>query len=212
MALSVIGDVHGKTEAHFNLIVDNNIDYSLQLGDFGFHYNHWDILNDNHKFFSGNHDNMDLYYDCPHVIESSSGSKDFGPATLGGVDFFFVRGGYSIDWEGRTQGKDWWDREELSKKEMQECLALYKEVKPDIVISHEAPTFINRLIGNPKILAYFGLPPYWTSRTAGLLHSMFNFHVPKMWLHGHMHIRHHTEVEGCMFIGLEELGTYTIGD
>lgn len=204
MSLVIIGDVHGKYLRYANIAM--NYEYTLQLGDMGFDYNPLKVLGKNHRFFGGNHDNYNVYFDSTQII----GNGNFGKAKHGDIEFFFVRGGYSIDKNLRKPNIDWWQREELNKTERKNCLNSYKQIKPDIVISHEAPTFINRRIGSKGILPYFGLSEDWSSNTAQLLHSMFNHHIPKLWIHGHMHKSHTTEVEGCTFIGLPELGTYEI--
>ena len=56
MKVRIIGDVHGKYGEYLHLTDD--AEYSIQLGDMGFSYNHMKELNPlNHTFFGGNHDN-----------------------------------------------------------------------------------------------------------------------------------------------------------
>jgi hypothetical protein len=103
--LRIIGDVHGKFQDYIALTKE--CDYSIQVGDMGFDYSELRVLSkDDHKFIGGNHDNYDKYYGSPHALGSTitiGMGKDFGIATHGGLDFFFLRGGFSIDWKQRQK-------------------------------------------------------------------------------------------------------------
>lgn len=204
----VIGDLHGQWMRHLQLI--QNCDYSLQLGDCGFDYkylidNHIDP--DYHKVFFGNHDDYNKFHQSPHNL------GDFGKYELGGVKFFFMRGGFSIDRKYRTIGIDWWAEEELSREKMEEAIELYEQVKPEIVITHECPREIANLIGNPNILREFGFDPNtFTTRTSETLQIMFEKHQPKNWTFGHYHKSWTSEVNGTIFRCLNELETYILDD
>lgn len=210
--LRIIGDVHQFYDPYFSIAEESN--YSLQVGDMGFNYDPLNRLaSDCHKFIGGNHDNYDTYYSCKYAIDSEYGSKDYGPVSHGGLRFFFVRGGFSIDWRTRTQmyltrGYKWhWDQEELSMKDMYNCLELYKELQPDFVISHECPRSISNKVGNNKILQHFGYDPdNFSTRTSELLEAMFQFHQPEQWIFGHYHLDWCEEVNGTKFTCLNELG------
>ena len=205
MSLDIIGDVHGKYASYYFKIKD--LDHTLQLGDMGFNYNyHKQFIDaDKHKFFGGNHDNYDVYKDSPHAI------GEFGPYSHGNVDFFFIRGGLSIDLHYRTQGISWWAHEELCLSQAQACLALYEKEKPDIVISHECPmsaipyvsTFPDYLIEQK-----FGVKlPSFTSK---LLEELFTIHQPKLWVFGHFHNNREFKIGKTKFRCLDELATYKI--
>lgn len=211
MSLTIIGDVHSKYLSYLALTEVH--EHTLQLGDMGFDYK--PLLNidyNKHKFHGGNHDNYDIYYDSPNVIQSLNGSNDYGVVEHGGVKFFFIRGGHSIDKKYRRLKVDYWSNEELNYVQMEDCYQEYLKAKPDIVISHEVPTPICHRIGNPGILIDFGYDSLWTSQTAKFLESLRYAYKPKMWIHGHFHKKYEMDYEGTKFIGLAELGTYTIGE
>jgi len=209
--ITVIGDVHGKSPFHMDIIKEH--EYTVQLGDLGFSYEYLkevDFLK--HQFFMGNHDNYDYdANDIPHDL------GDFGLRQLNYVDFFFVRGAFSIDWPWRVSqeqkgfGKSWWSQEQLSLIQCKECFEEYADLKPDLVITHSTPRQLANLVGNPEILRHFGYdPPTFTTNTQELLQSMFEAHEPDIWVHGHLHISHRTKLGKTHFIGLSELETYTL--
>jgi predicted phosphohydrolase len=204
--IRVIGDVHGKIPQYLKTITDS--EFSLQLGDFAFDYRFLGNIDDTkHVFFPGNHDNYDKCFAYPHCI------GDYGYENLNGIDFYFVRGGFSIDKEYRerhyafTGQKSWWSNEELSQKDMYACLNHYSSIKPELVITHECPRSISNQIGNPDILLNFGFDPdTFTTNTSELLEAMYRQHQPKLWIFGHYHRRKEIQEEYTKFICLPELG------
>ncbi len=204
--IRVIGDIHGVVEPYLNTIW--NTQASLQLGDFGFDYRFLDkVYFEDHKFFPGNHDNYDKCFAYPHCL------GDYGSETLNGVEFYFIRGGFSIDKAWRIKNYQmtgqltYWEKEELNLQEMFQCFEHYQRVKPDFVITHECPRSVSNLIGNPEILRNFGFDPdTFTTRTSELLDACFKFHQPKLWIFGHYHKRWTKEIDGTKFICLPEFG------
>jgi len=211
MKLRIIGDVHQYYDSY--IPIAEEADYSIQVGDMGFNYDPLSQLaSDCHKFIGGNHDNYDIYYNCHYSLESEYGSKDYGTVRHGGLRYFFIRGGFSIDWKQRTQFylakgyKSYWEQEELSMKEMYNCVDLYKEIQPDFVISHECPRSISSRVGDNEILSRFGYnPKTFSTRTSEMLEIMFQFHQPKQWVFGHYHKDWSDVVNGTKFTCLNEL-------
>ena len=212
--LRIIGDVHGKFQDYIALTKE--CDYSIQVGDMGFNYSELRVVSkDDHKFIGGNHDNYDKYYGSPHALGSTitiGMGKDFGIATHGGLDFFFLRGGFSIDWKQRQKSylmgaaKSYWDNEELSMEEMEMALWQYQKMKPDVVITHECPRSISQYVGDNKILEMFGYNPQrFTTKTSELLEMMFQSHQPKRWYFGHYHNNWGAEINGTQFRCIDEL-------
>jgi len=202
--------VHGKLRRYINLTKE--CEYSVQIGDMGFHY--WPLVDENidptrHKFFGGNHDDYDILESefCPsHCL------GDFGAVDLGGIRFFFVRGGFSIDRAWRTRAmaygepKCWWAQEELPEYKLDEARELYRKVKPDLVLTHEPPRSICDLLGNPEVLRSFGHDPKtFTTRTSIALERMFAIHQPKQWIFGHFHKSWSQKLLETRFICLDEL-------
>ena len=136
MKIKIIGDVHGKFHAYKKLI--QNADASIQIGDFGFG-KHWNKLiehkinSEQHKIIPGNHD------DYNNMQKKYTFNKDFGNVNFNGLEFFFMRGAYSVDQYRRTIGVSWWPEEELEYKELQLAMEEYSDTNPEIVITHDCP-------------------------------------------------------------------------
>jgi hypothetical protein len=215
--LTVIGDLHGKFNKYKQIV--DKCEYSFQLGDSGFssfwnklHYS--DIDPDCHKIMCGNHCDYDIAPKSPFY------AGNYGLATVGGVEFFYVRGGLSIDRlyreVERIKGgaRTYWTQEELNFAEMLDCIELYRQVKPDIVISHVPPSrFITELTSSDRILTEFGFHDGFRENTSLLCNELLNIHTPNLWISGHFHrslVSH--SVAGMKFVSLAELETYEILD
>jgi hypothetical protein len=191
----LIGDVHGKINSYWKIIQKLNTqkENSIQLGDFGFKKEHeWHLKNINseqHKILLGNHDHPD-YIHSPHSL------GNFG--MYEGI--FFIRGAYSIDQHHRVLGRDWWPEEEMNWGQWNGCLELYQKVKPKIVISHAAPTFVHREMWN--------MPE--KSITSEGLEQCFHLHQPEQWYFGHYHKSKEDVIEGTYFRCLQELETINL--
>lgn len=197
--LTLIGDVHGKYDRYHKIIRKTEYHpYTLQLGDFGFKY---DTLKNvdytKHLIIGGNHDNYDTCYNYPHFL------YDFGYTKLNGVDFFYYRGAYSIDRQYRTIGIDWWAQEQVSIDQFMKARELYREIKPDIVITHDCPVFMVPQYIEPNAKVYENI-------TNWALGELYNIHQPKLWCHGHYHLSKTTVYGDTKFVCLNELETYEI--
>ena len=198
-ALRVIGDVHGQVDAknlftrdaltYLDIISDAQ--YSVQVGDMGDAETYAQLISSvdaaRHRFVPGNHEAYDRL--PPHSL------GDFGAVSLGGVDFFFVRGAWSSDREtllrlGREAGRMvWFSEEELTNAQMLSAEQEYVSVRPRVMLSHDAPTSVARLawqharrLSPPNSRAVFS-----PSRTTELLQRCFEQHQPRLWLFGHYH-------------------------
>ncbi len=198
-SLRVIGDVHGQLDAT-NLFTRDALTYldiisdaqcSAQVGDMGDAETYAQLISSvdaaRHRFVPGNHEAYDRL--PPHSL------GDFGAVSLGGVDFFFVRGAWSSDRGtllrlGQEAGRTvWFPEEELNNAQMLAAEQEYTRVRPQIVLSHDAPTHIARLawqharrLSPPNSRAIFS-----ASRTTDLLEGLLEQHRPRLWLFGHYH-------------------------
>lgn len=194
MSVTIIGDVHGYYHKYLKII--KKCEYSIQLGDFGFSYD--DIINNcdpnKHKLIPGNHDNYDKLTN--HHLTS------FGNEKLNNLDFFYIRGAYSIDRKYRVLGNSYWENEELSWSEGQKCVELFKSTKPSIVLSHDLPLIChtNGLVSSI----------YIPSLTTQILQSCFEAHKPKLWIGGHYHRSWKKQIDNTLFVCLNELETMVI--
>jgi hypothetical protein len=201
--LRVIGDVHAQTDEenlasrygrpYLELIA--GVEFSVQLGDMGDGETYDQLVREvdagRHRFFPGNHENYGRL--PPHSL------GDFGPASLGGVEFFFVRGAESSDRDklermGRELGKTlWFAEEQLNDRQMEVCERAYLAARPEIVITHDAPTEAARIAWENSLrhARRDAAVVFHPSRTNEFLARLFVRHQPKLWLFGH----HHRDLE-----------------
>ena len=197
-----IGDIHAQVHKYQNII--QGVDYSIQLGDFGFGYE-WNELKvkhidgNKHKIIAGNHDD----YNFIKNEKPLANLGDYGTYNLNGLDFFYVRGADSIDKDMRIEGKDWWVDEELSYAELNKAIDLYEQVKPEVMLTHAFPETLLQVLFPSKYALY-------PSITGQALSSMFDIHKPKLWVFGHMHpfLNEVHNILGTTFMCLSEFGTF----
>jgi hypothetical protein len=210
----LIGDIHGRFHDYFALLAGLN-GTSTQLGDHGWGfpdrppYDDVDLAQRGHTFFEGNHDNQSV---CSEKANY-----------LGRVGYrapvFFIGGGYSIDRFQRTPGVDWWPDEQIDEATLARALDLYKEIKPRIVISHDAPTcaaetFLKYMISKEREDKGYE-SGYYRSKLNGVtlshmskwMERMLLAHQPETWVFAHFHSSLDFKIEHCdtQFSVLNEL-------
>lgn len=199
----VIGDVHGHYEDY--VAIAQEAEHSLQLGDLGFDYDCLKKLDpEKHKVLAGNHENYDKWGTSKFIhMQTGHWLGDFGVYESPVGPIFFARGGYSIDYRYRTEGKSWFRDEEMTYSQMEQALQLYMDTKPMFVVSHECPGELAHAVWGDF---------YWDgelirpSMTSKLLERMWSNHSPKYWLFGHHHKPVTVEVRGTTFRCVPELG------
>ena len=207
MIIKFIGDVHGSWQDLEQILREHkDTDYFVQVGDMnlGFPslYTYRNLKTNktitketppdptefpnNFKFIRGNHD-------CPETCgKHTNYLGDYGFNDKIGKDgLFYISGGYSTDSGNRTEGLDWWRREELSHEDLQDCVEQYSQIKPKIVVSHECPTFVQKELCD-SIHGY--------SRTAMALSEMFKIHQPLQWYFGHHHKSYRSVHNNTLFV------------
>ena len=215
--LRVIGDVHGQIDsdslfsrdARPYLDIISGAPYSIQLGDMGDGETYDQLIArvdaNRHRFFPGNHENYERL--PPHNL------GDFGLVSWGEVNFFFVRGAGSTDREvllrlGSEQGKTlWFEREELTEEQMRAAEHEYLRARPQIVLSHDAPTHVARFAWQH---ARRFSPPnsrarYSASRTTDFLERLLGQHQPRVWFFGHHHHDWRHRESDSLFVCVGEL-------
>ena len=200
--LRLIGDVHQKTDAYLKICKEAEVKglKTVQLGDLGLNYDFMSQLDpDKHFFFPGNHDNYSIVNTCPNNL------GDYGYIEEPGcLPFFFIRGAYSPDKAFRTPYVSWWPEEELNFKQWRSCLKLYEEVKPKLLLTHDCPNIMrDYLLANGH---GFGPQIVIRSKTGDMLQYLFDVWKPELWIAGHWHCGEFTDINGCHFQILPELG------
>jgi hypothetical protein len=201
-----IGDVHGKFDRYKNII--KSVPNTIQVGDMGVGFRRlggpydgefstnppYDrMVEGNHRFIRGNHDNPSV---CKrHTQYIADGAVE--------GDMMFIGGAFSIDKAYRTENYNWWAEEELSYVELDELVTKYLDTKPRVMVTHECPDSIADLLCDGFKL---DLP----SRTRSAFDSMWAGHKPEVWVFGHWHFSFDQVIMGTRFKCLNELETWTL--
>ena len=190
--ITILGDVHGKYKRMHEIIREKDRhEYIVQIGDLGFEYPN------KFKIVAGNHDCYDKIINIPHYL------GDYGHTSLNGIDFFFYRGAYSVDRIYRTVGIDWWEQEQLNIEGFMRARELYRDTKPDIVLTHDCPQAIAMQMLKPGDRMF-------ENNTTWALQELLNIHQPKMWFFGHWHHSRQIQYGDTKFVCLDELETYEL--
>lgn len=197
--ITLIGDVHGKYEKYHRILSRHEENpYTLQVGDFGFKYDTLkNVDSTKHMILPGNHDNYDICYNYPHFM------GDYGYTSLNRIDFFYYRGAYSIDRIYRTVGIDWWEDEQVDIEGFMKARELYRQAKPDIMVTHDCPQEIAMQMIKPDQRIF-------ENNTTWALQELYNIHQPKLWFFGHWHHSRQIQYGNTKFICLNELETYVL--
>jgi hypothetical protein len=128
---------------------------------------------------------------------------DFG--YLPDDELFFVSGAQTASWRVLGNSKYWYKDEELSDSDLNDAIALYKETRPSMVISHTAPSEAAREILKDLDGSYF-LNKHGDveSRTSRALQEMFEAHQPSVGYFGHFHVNREFLTGGTTFRCLAE--------
>jgi Icc-related predicted phosphoesterase len=138
---------------------------------------------------------------------------DFGAINWGGVPAFFIRGAESVDREklirlGQENGTTLWhSQEELNESQMRGAEDEFLRLKPQIVLSHDAPTDIARLIWKYANQFRYPIPGavFRPSRTNHFLAKLHDRHQPRIWVFGHHHRDWKYQDAETLFVCLGEL-------
>lgn len=182
-----IGDIHGCYTPYIEIA--KQAEKSVQVGDFGVGFGDAETFNaiadkfhadGNHRFIRGNHDD-------PVMCKERVGYIPDGTYENG---VMYIGGAKSTDIQYRLMnGLKWWEDEELSYDEFILLLHKYEELKPDIMVTHDAP---KRFVPGYSV----------HSLTRNALDIMFEIHQPRLWIFGHHHTRHTDKILGCEFVCL----------
>lgn len=113
-------------------------------------------------------------------------------------EFFYVRGAWSIDHANRYLGVDMFKEEELTYAQATAALDAYAKVKPDFVISHACPQFVQS-----QLPLRFKEGKSFPSLTGSLLEQMYEIHQPKLWVFGHYHLKYKELIDDTIFVCLD---------
>lgn len=112
---------------------------------------------------------------------------------------FYMRGARSPDGDNKKRFMSeghWFPREQISLYEATKALKIYQLVRPDIIVTHDAPMCVGKQI----------IPNKDRTFTNIILQNMFNYHKPKLWVFGHYHKSWEKNISGTDFVCLDILG------
>lgn len=180
--MNYIGDIHGDFQWYEKTVAD--LPYSVQVGDFGAGFGQIPVVNQNHRFIRGNHDDPSI---CKQI-------QNWIPDGHFQDGILYIGGAHSIDKQFRTPGLNWWPDEELRHDQFDDIIAAAKEQKPHTVVSHDGP------IQALDVIFGSGLKIF-ASRTQINLQTLWDC-VPsiKTWIHGHWHENVDEIVNGTRFV------------
>lgn len=189
--LRIIGDIHGKIEQYQHLTACDRP--TIQVGDFGAGFVDMPVLDGKDRFIRGNHDDPAICASHPNWIRDG----------LYEDDILFIGGAWSIDWQRRIPGVSWWEDEELSYKELHHIIEKACDLKPKVIISHDAPDVVIEAGG------FRGLngkkTPRIPTRTSSALEDIYRSVPPSVWFFGHWHQTMAVPVGTTSFFCLGEL-------
>lgn len=199
----LIGDIHGHWY-NYELLTRNIEHNSIQVGDFGVGFNgpYWhDRANEHHasgqhRFIRGNHDDPEL---CKRDMVG------YIPDGTVQNDVMFVGGAWSIDYQWRTPGVDWWRDEECSVREFDQIIDTYNVVRPRVLVTHDCPSLVAYQMFIKSGQSLGGRTLHLT-RTGEALQTMFEMHQPEAWYFGHWHATKRMEIGGTTFqcLGIDD--------
>ncbi len=190
-----IGDLHGKYDVYNTLIVDDTIDCTMQVGDFGFGFcDAIPDLKETDHFIRGNHDDPALIKAHPNWVKD--GKIAFATSNRMSC-VMHVGGAFSTNRPQMTlDGFPWWYDEQCSYNELSTSVVNYRRHKVDVMVTHDIPEVIRaQLFGNSMIAAI-------DSITRQALGAMLDIYPPKIWVFGHFHKTIDTQIGRTRFICL----------
>jgi len=203
MKTRIIGDIHGKV-ASYAAIADES-EKSIQIGDFGFGFfdrgsyhersvHEFFDKNPQHRFIRGNHDDPARCREVSNFVEDGTVENKT----------MFIGGAWSIDYLNRHEGISWWRDEECSEEQFVNMTQGYIDIKPKIMITHDAPLEASKKMFLDKGLG-MGDNKQIMTMTGNALQHMFEIHQPDVWIYGHWHGDITETIKGTEFICLNEL-------
>lgn len=159
-------------------------------------------------FIDGNHENFDLLFKYPEVIQNGARCHQIRPnlfhvmrgeiLDIAGKKLFCFGGAVSIDKAWRTTGKNWWHQEIPTQAEYDNAEKNLEAVnwKVDYVLTHCAPTLTLRRL-NPR---------YIDDLITDQFESWDAVIDYKRWYFAHYHVDHKIDKKHiCLYRTIEEV-------
>jgi hypothetical protein len=181
-----IGDVHGNIKEYLKALKEirekDPTAITIQVGDMGLGQSDLPPLGPKDFFIQGNHDPIKACTKHPNWLGK----------------YGFKHGVFYL---GGAASKGFFHNE-LSQSELDDAVKLYKELKPEIVVTHDCPESLHD--------DFCGWDRPKDTRTALALEEMWQFHNPNVWAFGHFHIGRQENFDGTEFICVAPLESHQI--
>lgn len=198
--MRIIGDIHGKLNTYRSLGEGVR---TIQVGDFGMGFLDPDEYEMLHSYFaSGNHYFIRGNHDDPEMCKNFKGYIHDGSVR---GDFMFVGGAMSTDRNAINPKDGYWENEQLTYGEFLEVFDTFEKVKPKVMITHDAPLNILKMMFN-HVSSDIG------SFTQRAFDHLWQNHKPELWIFGHHHLTKSFNCMGTEFVCLGELDYLDLGD
>lgn len=209
----IAGDWHGNTlwaVMALDQYAIAGITHILHVGDFGFGFGGGDrgedylrdiqnaLVQNNQIIYVtlGNHENYVMISsfvnhpempgfvfnpDFPNILVATRGARwDWND-----VSFVSLGGAASIDYEGRTEGINWWSEERISLGDV------YRTIEgghADVMIAHDAPTGVNLFGSHREARSQWSVEGLaYADQSRDMMRQAVDGVKPDMFFHGHYH-------------------------
>jgi len=207
MNVIVGGDIHGKF-GYLNKLINkykHKLDLAIFCGDFGY----WPNIYKDHKnikthgipvlWCDGNHEDHWALRDLKdnEIAENVFYMRRGSTYELeDGRTIMFMGGAFSIDWDMRILGRDWFPEEVITQTDLMDL----PDTKVDIFITHTCPL---ELV--PVMVDYYVGKDREPSNEA--LSELWKIYKPSLWFFGHWHYYKEGNMEDTKWYALADAGS-----
>lgn len=225
MKVGLAGDWHGDAtwaSATIQIFAERGVSEIFQLGDFalgwpgreGYFVTVEKALADAaaHLYIvPGNHENYDFIQKqlaftdgvCRMTARQAVLGRGFRGDLPPGKTIVALGGAPSIDFQSRTIGRDWWPAEMIKLEEAEKVAA---DGYADIMLAHDCPTSACtkevQAIRDSNPMGWSLSALRYAHEGAQLMDIAFKGVKPKLFAHGHYHVKGEAEVDGTKFLSL----------
>lgn len=192
----------------------------IQVGDFAFDYDQrepwflWEVTNGPVPwwFIRGNHDDTNWLREHSGLIDTISPPKeqpievypnaywcpDGMRAELGGLEFLFVGGAFSVDRLYRTINVSYWE------DELTPAASRLPDLSPcDVLVSHDVPAGIGAKFEQELAAGKYQVD-VGSQRNRDVLREIYDEATPRLVIHGHYH--HYYREENLIGLACDGMG------
>lgn len=222
--IAFAGDWHGNTYWASNTVEEVallGVDTIVHTGDYGFMFSSNFIATVEQAcaecdvmiyFVEGNHDKHYWIWERPldedgfHIISEHVRAIPRGHRwQWWGKTFMGLGGAASVDKQYRSEGRDWWETEEITPDDVARAI---EGGKVDVLVTHDCPAGVNIPGIIPGDYTFWGKEAIdRAERHRQVLYQVWDAVRPRLLVHGHYHTHYYTRFFDSMVVGLDMDGT-----